>query len=160
MSDPIDEVSEAIARRVHAAYLDDIHRIGEWRADEPSHRPWDDGLPEDRKHQNFHQVRHSVAVLAEFGYEVVPAARADGRGITKLPGDVIEQLAIAEHDRWAALKKLQGYTWGATRDDVLMHHPDLVHWDDLDEEIRDKDRAPMRRLPEQFAASGFAIVPR
>ena len=36
-------------------------------------------------------------------------------------------------------------------------HPLLIRWDDLDEAQREKDREPMRALPQMLAGVGFEL---
>ena len=67
----------------------------------------------------------------------------------------IETLARMGHAWWAACW-MTGWTFAPQRDDTQRHCPDLVAWDDLDEPIREYDRAALRHLvatPEALSAS-------
>ena len=70
----------------------------------------------------------------------------------------MEELAQLEHDRWAADLERDGwrYTDGPKNPDQKLH-PLLILWKDLPEEQREKDREPMRSLPEMLAGVGFEL---
>jgi hypothetical protein len=44
------------------------------------------------------------------------------------------------------------------RDDARKIHPLIVGWEQLDETERDKDREPVREIPEMLARAGFEII--
>lgn len=151
-----DEALGRIARMVHERYLAANGAAGT-RAGAAS---WDELAAADRQ-QNIDQVSAFVRQLDAAGYDVVPGSGGVIEPLV-LPGDVVERMAIAEHDRWMMLKMAQGYRYGPTRidDPADLRHPDLIHWDDLDEAARDKDRRPMRDVPELLASAGFEVVVR
>ena len=72
----------------------------------------------------------------------------------------IELLAQAEHDRWNASKRQQGYTYapGDKRDVEPRTHPCLLPWSELPEHERDKDRITVRAIPEFLETAGFRVI--
>ena len=44
-------------------------------------------------------------------------------------------------------KHLAGYSYGPVRDEDRMLHPDLIPWEQLTEEDKEKDRDNIRRVP-------------
>ena len=74
-----------------------------------------------------------------------------GHGIRKIKGDEaiqtpdisddeIEKLAIEEHERWCREQLMQGWKYGTTYEKVLKIHNNLVGWDCLTED--DKNKRP------------------
>ena len=149
-----DEVFDQFARAIHDRYLAAHPPTTE--SDLTALHPWDE-LATVHRQQNIAQARSFVEHLRTVGYEVVGADEATEPD--SLSEEVIEQMAINEHDRWMDLKISQGYTYGPVRSDdpADRRHPDLLHWDDLDEPTRDKDRDPMRAIPELLATVGLAL---
>lgn len=154
---PDDAAIEAVARAIHADYVGE--RRGKEPPDHPALRPWEELEPMLRA-QNLEQARDNVVKLAEVGLRVVPTAEAGDRR-SSLPAPHIERLARAEHDRWARQKQEHGYTYGPTRQDdgSDRRHPNLVPWEQLSEDERDKDRRPVQRIVDMLAAADLAAVP-
>lgn len=67
-------------------------------------------------------------------------------------------MAKVEHRRWMADRIERGWRFGQTRDDRLMFHPDLVPYEALSDNGREKDRNAVRTLAHLFEKQGFAIV--
>ena len=59
-----------------------------------------------------------------------------------LTDDEVEKLAELEHNRWMENKLRAGITHGPER--TAQAHPDMLGWDELDEGVKDKDRAFIR----------------
>jgi hypothetical protein len=53
---------------------------------------------------------------------------------------LVEMLACSEHQRWMAEKIMAGWRSGATRDNTRKIHPDILPYDRLSEEVKEKDR--------------------
>ena len=60
---------------------------------------------------------------------------------TGFPGDLLEQLAKDEHDRWLAAKTAASWIPGPTTDEQARRHEAIVPWDQLTEDQKAKDRA-------------------
>lgn len=150
--DDLERLAQTIHRRFRAATpLPPGH---------PADVPWED-LAEPQRAQNRDQAAEDVRRIHAAGYRLVPLADGGTHRITALPEDLVESLALAEHDRWAATARAHGYRWGPQRidDPPDRRHPDLVAWEQLDEPAREKDRRPARDLPALFAEAGWALVP-
>ncbi|MGW6401866.1 RyR domain-containing protein [Streptomyces sp. NPDC055134] len=151
-----EDLTEVISRAVHAAYLRERERDRAAGA-EPrgTVANWED-LTEDLRNANRAQVLSYGQKLAELGCVLVPR---DGRTVPFAAGDAdVERLAKAEHLRWTADRQRAGWTYAAVRDDALLHHPDLVPWDQLPEEDREKDREAVRGMGAVLADAGFDVV--
>lgn len=151
--------TEVLARAKHDEYVQAEARRGLGPADNPSLQPWDD-LPPALKESNRRFADGISAKLEATGCVLVPAPLADPRA----PGfafreDEIEELAVAEHDRWVADLVRDGWkpTTGPKDADRKLH-PLLVGWDELDEDDKDRDRDPVREIPAMLARAGFRVV--
>ena len=73
-------------------------------------------------------------------------ARAGEEGDTApfIPSEMVEPMARREHDRWNAERLLSGWRPAAVRDNALMTHDKLEHWDQLTDEDRAKDTVQVR----------------
>jgi hypothetical protein len=154
---PGDELIEAMARRIHDNFLQT--RRGVEAETHPALRAWDE-LSEPLRAQNRDQARDNLVKLHKVGLRVVPADQA-GDARVELDDSYVDRLAHLEHDRWARQKQRQGYRHGEERvdDGPDLRHPDLKAWDELSEDVKDKDREPVRKIAEVLAAAGLATVP-
>jgi hypothetical protein len=155
-----DGAVDIMARGIHEQYLQ--HNEDSAPADHPAKKPWED-LDDAHKSQNRNQARDNIVKLRENGYDVVPAAVANPDvAVDSLPEELVDELASKEHDRWARQKRAQGYEYGERYIDKGddLRHPDLKAWSDLEDHVRDKDRAPVRNIPLICSLAGFAIERR
>jgi hypothetical protein len=126
---PVDSW-ERIARLVHEDYV---------RAypdpDDPARKPWDELQPFYRE-SNVRQVLtvlgSAVAVGRSWG--------ASAEAATPPRAEQIDEMARREHESWLEHLGRTGWTWGATRDRAAKKHPDLLPWDRLSDESREKTR--------------------
>jgi hypothetical protein len=119
---------EEEARDNHAAYLAGLQDAE--RAKAKSY----DGLPEAHKESNRWAVLHR-RIKRELW------SSAAGAGTPQF----LEHLAICEHQRWMGEKIIQGWTYGETRDDGRLLHPDIRSYSDLSPETKEKDRVQVRK---------------
>jgi hypothetical protein len=67
-------------------------------------------------------------------------------------------MAKVEHRRWMADRIERGWRFAQTRDDSLMLHPDLVPYEALSENGKQKDRNAVQTLSSIMKNQGIAIV--
>jgi RyR domain len=150
-----EDLAEQLARAIHQAYLDNSAARGDSPLHNPSMRPWDE-LPEDLRRSNLAQAADIGAKLDAIGCAVVPeSAAAPDFAFTEAE---IELLARMEHERWVQERQARGHVYGPKREGK--QHPDLVDWQHLSEDARDKDRDAVRELPAILRRAGFQIVRR
>lgn len=58
---------------------------------------------------------------------------------SKEDAQLLQNIAMVEHERWIASHKLMGYTYNPINDCVQKHHKCICHWDDLDEVTQSYD---------------------
>jgi hypothetical protein len=66
-------------------------------------------------------------------------------------------MARIEHERWCQGRIQDGWVYGLEKDADKKTNPDLVEWDDLPEEEKEKNRRFVRGLPRSLAQVGFEI---
>jgi len=147
-------IHDSYARAIHEAYLEDAADRGEEWGSRLSLKPWDE-LPEDLQEANRAQARHVGEKLAELGCIMVPTFDPSLIFAFRDEGEVL-RLAQLEHDRWMEERIGQGYEYGPVREGRF--HPDLVPWDDLTPEAREKDFQAVRNIPAMLAAVGFQVL--
>ena len=149
---------DRLARTIHEAYVQDRKKKGDSPAKFPNMRPWDE-LAESVKEANRDQADHMPVKLRAVNCEAIPRDQLQGRESAHWTDEEIETLAKMEHQRWNANRWLDGWRLGP-RDDAKKIHHNLVPWEELDEEIRNYDRAPARNIPELLALAGQVVIRR
>ncbi len=74
--------------------------------------------------------------------------------------DIVESLAIIEHDRWWAHMVLSGWKYGKVRDDNKKIHPYLIPYEELTNKIKQYDRDTVINMPKLLEKIGQKIVKR
>ena len=147
-----DDVRRQLGRAAHDWYLAREARSA-GRPVRTTER-WED-LDADRQADNVAQVEHLRERLEAHGYQL--QRRSAGRAEVVLPAPLVEELAEAEHERWAAARRAKGWTHGP-KDDEARCHPDLVAWERLDDTARSKDLDAVARFPQVVASVGYQLV--
>jgi hypothetical protein len=166
---------ELIARGIHKRYLIQREKEEPSRPKDNSCKPWD-ALTEDLRESNRSQADDIVSKLRFVGlwYRKIPMAKnskQDKRALRKtgiergkkLIEPHVEKLAWAEHDRWTAQKRRQGWIAGpdnadASKDDTRRISHCLFPWEDLREDQKDLDRTPVRSIPELLAIADYEVI--
>jgi hypothetical protein len=122
---------ERIARLVHENFVRQYPD-----PQDPARRPWNELAPFYRE-SNVRQVLtvlgSAVAVGRSWG------ASAETQSSPPSP-EQLDEMARREHESWLEHLKQSGWTWGAARDRTAKKHPDLLPWDRLSAESREKTR--------------------
>ncbi|HZZ43483.1 MAG TPA: AAA family ATPase [Tepidisphaeraceae bacterium] len=156
----------AIAKAIHARYLEDLKVKGKLIPDKESHQPWD--------HLNaYYQASNKLQAddiarklrLLELWFRN-KEQEPDGppflrHGVPmELTAGQVEFLARLEHDRWVAAQRKNGYVYGPTESKHFLTHPCVVRWDDarLSEEEKNKDYDTVRAIPMFLAEARYEII--
>ncbi|WP_161539724.1 RyR domain-containing protein [Paramagnetospirillum kuznetsovii] len=140
---------DRLARAVHQAYLD-------LSPEGPSAVPWS-GLAETFRESCRRQADHVHIKLARLCLEA--CLEQDGEALVLDPAR-IEDLAEFEHWRWCVDRWLDGWTLGERKDVAAQISPHLKPYAQLDEAIKEFDRAAVRNIPAVLAAAGLAARPQ
>jgi len=117
--------------------------------------PWDE-LPANLKESNRNQAENIALKLKRFGYEFAMTGEWDQQPL-KFPEDQVEEMAKMEHIRFVDERVRKGWKLGDVKDDVRKISPTLIPWEELSIEEKDKDRDPVRSIPEFLARAGYRI---
>jgi hypothetical protein len=142
-----------LARAIHERYRRACIARGDTPATNSSLVPWPE-LPPHLKESNYAQAEHINVKLASIGCVIGPATTGVAPFVYR--DQEVEQLARMEHQRWMDERLAAGFRYGPVRDGN--HHPDLVEWDRLSDESREKDIDVVRHLPELLAETGHRIL--
>ena len=126
---------------------------------EPLSYPCFADLPETLKYSNLRQARSIADKLELMGWEMRPQD-SKGEVITEIPEDVVEALAIFEHDEWLKERIDSGWTYGGIKNVEKKISPYIVSYGKLTEEIKDLDRDTIRNIPELLSMVGMNIYRR
>jgi hypothetical protein len=147
--------TETLARALHDVYLAEVGADGD--PDDPARLPWSE-LPEVLRESDRDQAAHVAVKLAAVGRVVAPLTDWDA-ALRPFGEADVEVMSRLEHDRWVAERRRSGWRPGP-RDVSRRTTPYLVPWEELPEEVRDKDRMFVRRLPRMLASVGLQAVRR
>jgi hypothetical protein len=146
---------EILARAIHDDYLRNAVRRGETPETNRSVVPWDD-LSANLKESNRNQAENIALKLNRFGYEFAMTADWDHPPL-KFPEDEVEEMAKMEHTRFVDERIRKGWRLGDVKDDIRKISPTLIPWEELSQEEKDKDRDPVRSIPEFLARAGYQV---
>jgi voltage-gated potassium channel Kch len=141
---------EQLARAIHE---DHVSRVTSGGA---THGAWE-GLSDSERESSRRAADGIVERLAAVGRALVPIRRL-GEAAASLSEEEVDRLAAAEHLRWMDERAAAGWRWGPTRDNEERLNPLLRPWEELDEPVRESNRAATRALPTMLARAGFEIA--
>jgi hypothetical protein len=153
--DLLEGTLERTAQRIHDAYKSNRDHHGgeaartqsEW---EESDSDWS-ALPETYRQSNRRAADHIKAKLASAGCYVPMGLGLDlafDLDFAEHP-DLVERLAMLEHESWCADRRIDGWVQGARRDNRRKIHTNLVPYDQLDEPSKKYDRDQIKLLDGQ-----------
>ncbi len=135
-------LNEVLARAIHEKFLarHEAARAAErGRAKAPttppkrSLEPWE-RLAEHYRESNRAQADNMARILAQAGYRLTYLAGWDGEAGDAVTPSGVELMAKMEHERWCRARLDQGWEWGEPRDDARRKHPDLLPWNDPEDD--------------------------
>ncbi len=147
------DIRETLAREIHEEYRKT--RQDGLKTDDCSLVDWDK-LPDGFKESNAQQADHIFEKLSQIGYTMGKVKNRKIK-IAILTKAEVELLAEIEHGRWNTERLLEGWTWGEEKDILRKKSPYLVKWSQLSDEVKEWDRATVRKIPEFLARIGLEI---
>jgi voltage-gated potassium channel Kch len=151
-----DGINEMVAQAIHENYIIQNAKNGIRPSSDPAMQPWYKLHPE-YKESNRDQAAHMKEKLERIGYTLI--SQTDwSEPLFQFTSEQVEQLAIAEHDRWMTERISRGWKSGL-RDPAKKTSPYLVSWEELEEPIRDYDRNFIRSYPVILSLVDLKIVP-
>ena len=153
----VNDRLDTMANALHRAYCLAEQQKGESADSNASIVAWKD-LPPHKRKANQHAAAHLDVKLRILG--LCRADLSDPRPAVSRFSDstMLEALAQLEHRRWMADKYIAGYRYGIKRDEMRMLHPDILPWEKLSEQDKDKDRRNIYQIAELVALAGQKIV--
>ena len=153
----LSEEIDGRARLLHDAYVE--KELAKAAQDptvqlRPNVRPWDE-LPENIRDSNRVVADHFEVKVRAIGCVL---SDADMGNETEIISSELEDLAIMEHNRWWADRALNGWTYGSDRNDLEKIHPNMVPYDALSEEDKQKDRDFVLEVANVFRQEGLVIT--
>ncbi len=154
----LDFKIDELARGFHEMYLDRAHLEGQRAETNLAMCEWP-RLDYRFKVSNRRLADHIDIKLRAVGCKMVPLSEVpvEARDF-KFTDDEIEILARMEHARWAAERYMDGWRLGPI-DKSRGITPYLIPYDDLEMNIQEYDREPMRQMPNMLTKHfNLAIV--
>ena len=144
---------ELLARRLREDYLRNLKTP---EASALLAMSWDE-VAEEEKEANRAQASRIYQLLEAQNYRLSPLQHWHVRNDAFAEEEVIA-MAKLEHELWCRWKRAKGWQEGPTRNGRLRTNPDLVSWEKLKPQEREKNVKFIRSLPRLLADMGFEIV--
>jgi hypothetical protein len=114
-------------------------------------------LPEDFRESNRQQAAHIFFKVRACGLEIVGIE--DPRpAINEFEKASFETLAIMEHSRWIAERKVNNWKYGDPSDKPNRINKNIVKWNKLTDEIKRFDYDVVARIPVLLSSAGKKVV--
>lgn len=123
------------------------------RRPSPANVPWE-LLPEEIRQSNRESAIDFFSKLQSINVALI--RKGNGEEI-RLSPEELETLSRMEHDRWCAEKIRSGWRHGKPRDNQARIHPDLVAYEELSDEIKQKDRDKILDMIEVVTDLGWVL---
>jgi hypothetical protein len=163
------DARERIAEEIHKHYLECRGAEGTLDPKKASHKPWKE-LDEFYRDSNRAQADDIPRKLRLLGLDYMPKESAAGMAQVAekdLSGrdwrQKVKTAAIAEHERWCAERRRQGWIYGKKEDPVAKTHPCMLPWDQIEpdekgNDPRQKDIDSIQALPRYVQAASYVVV--
>ena len=153
VSRPLLDMLENLAIAIHQQYN---QKQQELFPKKPLKHPNFSDLPDTLKYSNLRQAHHIADMIELAGWEMRPIG-SEGEVISEIPEDVVEVLAMIEHEAWVKERTESGWVYGVAKSTEKKISPHLVPYDDLAEEIKEIDRESIRKIPYLLGKIGMAV---
>lgn len=146
--------NESIARAIHEYYLDWSQSLNPMPSSELT-TTWTN-LPESVRDSNRHHAIRIRQHLAAIGYDIEVTSTWNPQEKILTPEE-INKVARLEHSSWCKEMFDSGWKFGQVTDRERRIHADLVDWEDLSSQEKEKNLQMINTLPEKLAIAGLAI---
>jgi hypothetical protein len=143
------DAREILAQKIHENYLEIIKKNN---LDSPTAVKWAE-LSEEYRDSN----RNDIQLLRNCGFRISPISKHTVKPISFSLHE-ITKIAKIEHQRWVQEKQRNGWKWGSERDEGKKIHPDLVPWDSLSGEEKEKNLDIVRNIIKLIEEVGHEII--
>lgn len=168
LTDPGKDIPEKFAKDIHAAYVALVHdqfKDGQAELDKRAEtgelKGWS-FLKEDFRESSRQQAIHMYFKTRAAGYEIVDLAderpaieQFEGQQLKK---GIFRDLAIMEHNRWVAERKVNNWKYGDPTDKKNRINKCLVDWNQLPDDIKQYDYDAVARIPVLLKSVGKKMV--
>lgn len=118
-------------------------------------KPWE-VLDESIKDSNRRKAQNIIDNLHNIGYDYIPKVKGVSNSV-KFTEAEFEILAEMEHDRWTLEKISNGWIYGPEKDVKLKTTPFLVHWHELSDIKKSRDRDIASKIPDYLEKFGLEL---
>ena len=162
-TDPENSKIETFAMDIHKAYVDLVNNEFKNNPEELVKRErsgelnnWDN-LKEDFKESSRQQAIHILFKIRAANFEIVD--ESDHRpSILEFEKKIFNALAIMEHDRWIAERKVNNWKYGKPSDKANRINEYIIEWDQLPQNIKQYDYDAVSRIPVLLKMIGKKMV--
>lgn len=147
---------EDLARAIHEAYVERRLLEGGVALDDSALKPWN-RLTETLKEQNRYQAADIGNKVDLIGCEI-RVLQSCKEPIRNFSEREVEFLAEREHERWVYQRLRDGWVYGDVKDAEKKQSPYLVPYEELSEEIKDRDREAVCNIPALLARAGLCVA--
>lgn len=151
----LEEALDAMAKVIHEDYANRRRQEGRDPSD-PSVLPWH-RLTAGLRESCRQQAEHIPVKLRAVGCRIGTSGE-NGERVTAFDEKTeVPAMARMEHARWNANLLLDGWKFGAIKNDEAKTHPCIVDWEQLPRDVQEWDREPVRNIPALVRQAGKCI---
>lgn len=143
----LTDIDDEYAQKIHSDYCKN-YPTAEWSI------PWK-MLTESARNANRRPADHLSVKLRAVNRRSVPKGDAEAAPLSSAELEILSRM---EHNRWCAERKLDGWVYGSSSDRAKKIHNNLVPYDDLDEDTKQKDRNNVKSLFSVVLGDDFVIA--
>jgi hypothetical protein len=137
------EKIESLARAIYEKNIDSDNTM-----------PWQE-ISEEIKNSIRHQAKNIPNALLKINYDVVSVKEIEA--FIEFTSKELEILAKNEYKSWYKYRKKAGWRYGEVKDNIKKIDPELVAWDNLSSDNKNKIYKMVKTWPEILAKSNFKI---
>jgi hypothetical protein len=152
----IGEKLNSLAKTIHSNYVESMIKTFQDDSYQDIMQPWE-LLTNEIKDSNKKQADHILVKIHIIGAKIQKQTNSDSSNFS-FSQEEIELLARIEHNRWLTNRYLGGWTFGNERNSKEKITPDLIEYDSLDEDAKEKDRNTITNIPKYLRDLNLEIV--
>ena len=120
-------------------------------------QPWAE-LPEEYRNAYISQIYYLGVYMQGYDTSIGlrPILPGSADTIQELYGPILEELSMLDHKRWVQDKEQEGWRQGPL-DLEMKTRPEMVPYDELEENVREQIRIRVRMIPQNLKEIGFEL---
>jgi hypothetical protein len=155
------DLRESFADSAHRTYLQTSKQLGFYNKDNETSRDYSLLKAVYQWSNRYLADSYQIKLLSAGLYAVTDNNEYDSTSylpITEFDTHELDAMAQMEHARWVAERVINGWTYGAKRNNPYKIHPNIAPWEQIDEGTRQYDYVLVKNMLKDLIAMGYTVV--